>query len=107
MFANFLTAFTNFDCKSVKLLPTRLEGCEAILLPEDSFLAGFYPLLGAPHCSQFVQPPYDKVNNFQSNKNFWHAQCFINYYLYIQSLYSYLNIRQKFICYIESTNLIP
>ena len=44
----------------MKLLGSKLEGCEPIILPEDTSLAGFLPLLGSPQCIQFAQPPYDK-----------------------------------------------
>ncbi|RWS15315.1 telomerase-binding protein EST1A-like protein [Dinothrombium tinctorium] len=60
LFANFLTTLGNINIRSVKLLPTKFDGCEPVILPEDTTLSGFIPLLGAPQCSSFVQPPYDK-----------------------------------------------
>jgi hypothetical protein len=52
---------TRINVRSVKLLPSKLEGCEPVILPEDTSLSGFLPLLGSPQCVQFAQPPYDKV----------------------------------------------
>jgi protein SMG6 len=60
IFAEFLTALTRINVRSVKLLPSKLEGCEPVILPEDTSLSGFLPLLGSPQCVQFAQPPYDK-----------------------------------------------
>ncbi|RWS26352.1 telomerase-binding protein EST1A-like protein [Leptotrombidium deliense] len=60
LFADVLTTLANVNIRSVKLLPTKFDGCEPVILPEDTSLSGFIPLLGAPQCSSFVQPPYDK-----------------------------------------------
>lgn len=61
LFAEFLTQLGTVNERFVKLLPTKLDGCEAVILPEDTMLSGFVPLLGAPFTSMFAQPPYDKV----------------------------------------------
>jgi telomerase-binding protein EST1A len=62
LLSEFLTTLSDVNTRSVKLLPTKFEGCEQIILPEDGMLSGFIPLLGAPHSLSFIQPPFDKVS---------------------------------------------
>ncbi|XP_015794937.1 telomerase-binding protein EST1A isoform X3 [Tetranychus urticae] len=60
LFAEVLTRLGDINTRQIKLLPTKFEGCEQVILPEDNMLSGFIPLLGAPSALSYVQPPFDK-----------------------------------------------
>lgn len=61
LFADLLTLLESLNTRSVvTLLPNKFEGCGAVQLPEDAMLAGFLPLLCAPHIQNYCQTPFDK-----------------------------------------------
>ena len=63
LLADVLTRLEKIDLKAIELESKRIEGFDQIILPEDTLLAGFLPLYGAPDTSSFARSPFDKVKN--------------------------------------------
>ncbi|XP_067120587.1 telomerase-binding protein EST1A [Centruroides vittatus] len=59
-FASLLTVLRTVDISDIEMVRDSEEGYELINLPEDTTLAGFVPLLGAPEDSFFAKKPFDQ-----------------------------------------------
>lgn len=58
-FASLLTVLRMIDISDIEMISGNQEGFELINLPEDTTLAGFVPLLGAPEDSFYAKKPFD------------------------------------------------
>ncbi|KAJ8312921.1 LOW QUALITY PROTEIN: hypothetical protein KUTeg_010294 [Tegillarca granosa] len=58
--AEFCNVLKDLDVSHVKLYQDRREGCDPVVLPEDTMLAGFVPLLSALMESSFVHSTVEK-----------------------------------------------
>uniref|UniRef100_A0A2R5LHI5 Telomerase-binding protein EST1A n=1 Tax=Ornithodoros turicata TaxID=34597 RepID=A0A2R5LHI5_9ACAR len=92
--AELLTVLRNANLGHIKFFKEPAEDRELVTLPEDSTLAGFVPLLGAPQENYYVQVPCNKeqVRNYLRISR---IQFFGDYLCGISTPYLEFNVEKK------------